>query len=264
LSVALSRIHESTVNLLALLVHSRNFTFTLKDTEPMRILIIEDEPRMLELLCKGLYESGFTVMTAADGEIGLAMATAHELDAIVLDIGLPKMNGYALMKALRERGCRTPVLMLTARDTEDDIIHGLGVGADDYLTKPFSFPELVARLQSITRRRRQVEETIHAGDLVIDPIRRTVMRKGESIELTRLEYQLLARLVQSMDQCVPRQTLMEFVWGKEHEVGSTALDVLMNALRAKVDARHSKKLIVTVRGFGYLFRRFRYAATEER
>ncbi len=230
----------------------------------MLILIIEDEPRMLELLSKGLYESGFTVMTAADGEIGLEKATAHELDAIVLDIGLPKMDGYALMQALRACERSTPVLMLTALDTEDEIIHGLDVGADDYLTKPFSFPELVARLQSLMRRRRQTDEAIHAGDLTIDPIQRTVSRQGNVIELTRLEYQLLARLIQSMDQCVPRQALLEFVWGKEHEVGSTALDVLMNSLRAKVDAPHSKKLIVTVRGSGYLLRRFRYAAKEAR
>ncbi|MGP8226388.1 MAG: response regulator transcription factor [Terracidiphilus sp.] len=230
----------------------------------MRILIIEDEPRMLELLCKGLYESGFTVMKAADGEAGLEMATAHELDAIVLDIGLPKMDGYALMKALRARARRTPVLMLTARDTEDEIIRGLEVGADDYLTKPFSFPELVARLQSITRRRKQQEDAIHAGDLVVDPIQRTVLRQGNVIELTRLEYQLLARLIQSMNQCVPRQALMESLWGKGHEVGSTALDVLMNSLRSKIDAPHSRKLIVTVRGSGYLFKRFRYAGQEER
>lgn len=230
----------------------------------MLILIIEDELRMLELLGKGLYESGFTVMTASDGETGLAMATAHKLDAIVLDIGLPKMNGYALMHALRAGGCRTPVLMLTARDTEDEIIRGLDVGADDYLTKPFSFPELVARLQTITRRRGQAEETIHAGDLVIDPMRRTVSREGTMIELTRLEFQLLSRLVQSMDQCVTRQTLMEFVWGKGYEVGATALDVLISSLRAKIDARHGRKLIVTVRGSGYIIRRFRYAAQEVR
>jgi DNA-binding response OmpR family regulator len=230
----------------------------------MRILIVEDEPRMLELLSRGLYEYGFTVMTASDGESGLTRSTTHELDAIVLDIGLPKMNGYALMQLLRAGGCRTPVLMLTARDTEDEIIRGLDVGADDYLTKPFSFPELVARLQSITRRREVAEDIVHAGDLVIDPIRRTVSRQGDGIELSRLEYQLLTRLVQSMDQCVPRQTLMEFLWGKGHEVGATALDVLMNSLRSKIDAPHGKKLIVTVRGSGYIFRRFRYAGLETR
>jgi DNA-binding response OmpR family regulator len=230
----------------------------------MRILIIEDELRMSELLCKGLYEHGFTVMSACDGETGLQMATAHELDAIVLDIGLPKMDGYQLMQALRARGCRTPVLMLTARDTEDEIIRGLDVGADDYLTKPFSFPELVARLQSITRRLDQAEVAIHAGDLVIDPIRRTVSRKGEAVELTHLEFQLLSRLVQSIDQCVPRQTLMEFVWGKDHAVGPTALDVLVNALRAKIDAPRSKRLIVTVRGSGYIFKRGMDAGKEAR
>ena len=128
----------------------------------MRILIVEDEPRMLELLRKGLYEHGYTVMTAADGETGLEMATAHEFDAVVLDIGLPKLDGFALMEALRARSRMMPVLMLTARDAEDDIIRGLDVGADDYLTKPFSFPELVARLQSITRqqprRRRRYDQ----------------------------------------------------------------------------------------------------------
>jgi len=113
----------------------------------MRILVVEDEPRMLELLRKGLYEHGFTVMPAADGELGLEMATSHPFDCIVLDIGLPRMDGFALIQALRDRASRTPVLMLTARDTEDDMIRGLESGADDYLTKPFSFPELVARIQ---------------------------------------------------------------------------------------------------------------------
>ena len=161
----------------------------------MRILIVEDEPRMLELLSKGLYEYGFTVMTAADGERGLEIATVHEFDSIVLDIGLPRMDGYALMKELRARSQATPVLMLTARDTEDDIIRGFDVGADDYLTKPFSFPELVARLQSITRHdREQGDGTIKAADVVIDTIRHTVTRNGNSVDLARLEFLLLTCL----------------------------------------------------------------------
>jgi DNA-binding response OmpR family regulator len=222
----------------------------------MRILIIEDEPRMLELLSKGLFESGVTVMTAADGETGLEMATVHDLDAIVLDIGLPKLDGYGLMQALRERKRLTPVLMLTAHDTEDEIIHGLDVGADDYLTKPFSFSELVARLQSITRRDREMADgTIKAGEVVVDPMRRTVTRSGKCIELTRLEFLLLARLVRSAGQCVPRQTLIESVWGADYEIGPTALDVLVNSLRAKIDAPYRKKLIGTVRGSGYIFQR---------
>lgn len=221
----------------------------------MRILIVEDEPRMLELLRKGLYEYGFTVMTASDGERGLEIATVHEFDSIVLDIGLPKMDGYALMKELRARAQMTPVLMLTAQDTEDDIIRGLDVGADDYLTKPFSFPELVARLQSITRHdREQGDGTIKASDVVIDTIRHTVMRNGNGIDLSRLEFLLLTCLVRRAGQCVPRQALMEFVWGADHSVGAGALDVLVNSLRAKIDAPPRKKLIGTVRGLGYVFK----------
>jgi DNA-binding response OmpR family regulator len=210
---------------------------------------------MLELLRKGLYEYGFTVMTAADGERGLEIATVHEFDSIVLDIGLPKMDGYALMKELRVRAQMTPVLMLTARDTEDDIIRGLDVGADDYLTKPFSFPELVARLQAITRHHReQGDGTIKAADVVIDTIRRTVTRNGNSIDLARLEFLLFTCLARRAGQCVPRQDLMECVWGSDHSVGAGALDVLVNSLRAKIDAPSRKKLIRTVRGSGYVFK----------
>jgi DNA-binding response OmpR family regulator len=221
----------------------------------MRILIVEDEPRMLELLRKGLYEHEFTVMTATDGETGLEMATAHELDAMVLDIGLPKLDGYALIQSLRAQARNTPVLMLTARDTEDDIIRGLDLGADDYLTKPFSFAELVARLQSITRHlRTEAATTIKSGDLTIDPIRRAVLRNGESTELTRLEVLLLTCLVENVGQCVPRKTLVEFIWGQGHAIGPGALDVLVSALRAKIDASSREKLIGTVRGSGYVFR----------
>jgi DNA-binding response OmpR family regulator len=220
----------------------------------MRILIVEDEPRMLELLRKGLYEHGYTVMTAADGEMGLEMATAHEVDAVVLDIGLPKLDGYALLRTLRTRTRRTPVLMLTARDTEDDIIRGLDVGADDYLTKPFSFPELVARLQSITRPNRKDTDNLDVSDVVVDQIRHTAARNKQSIDLTRQEFLLLTCLMRRAGQCVLRQTLMECVWGADHAVGASALDVLVNSLRAKIDAPFHKKLIGTVRGSGYIFK----------
>jgi DNA-binding response OmpR family regulator len=221
----------------------------------MRILIVEDEPRMSELLRKGLYEHGYTVMTATDGEAGLEIATVHELDAIVLDIGLPKLDGYALMQALRRRARTTPVLMLTARDTEEDIIRGLDVGADDYLTKPFSFPELVARLQSITRvHREESDVAIRAGDIVLDIMRHSVTRNNKSIDLTRIEFLLLTCLARQAGQCVPREVLTEFIWGKDHKVGSSALDVLVNALRTKIDTLNHKKLIVTVRGSGYIFK----------
>jgi two-component system copper resistance phosphate regulon response regulator CusR len=221
----------------------------------MRILVIEDEPRMLELLRKGLHECGYAVMTAADGETGLEIATAFQFDAIVLDIGLPRLDGYALMRAFRVRGRLTPVLMLTARDAEDDMIRGLDLGADDYLTKPFSFAELVARLQSITRPQRCAGDgTIEAGDVLIDPVRRSVTRNAKSVELTRQEFQLLNCLVRRAGECVPRRTLMEFVWGADCEIGSSTLDVLVNALRTKIDAPYPDKLIGTVRGTGYIFR----------
>jgi DNA-binding response OmpR family regulator len=220
----------------------------------MRILTIEDEPRMLDLLRKGLYEHGYTVMTASDGETGLEIATSFEFNAILLDIGLPRLNGYELIQALRSRNCQTPVLMLTARDTEDDIIRGLNLGADDYLTKPFSFPELVARLQSITRPSREETENLDVSDVVVDSIRRTAARNNQSIDLTRQEFLLLTCLMRRAGQCVLRQTLMECVWGADCAIGASALDVLVNSLRAKIDAPFHNKLIGTVRGSGYVFK----------
>jgi DNA-binding response OmpR family regulator len=222
----------------------------------MRILIIEDEPRMLELLHKGLYEHGYTIMTAADGESGLEIATSYIFDAIVLDIGLPRLNGYELMKLLRGQTSRTPVLMLTARDAEDDIILGLDLGADDYLTKPFSFPELVARLQSITRpSREETGSVLQAADIILDPNRHLVTRNSKNIDLTRQEFLLLSCLMRNAGQCVPKQTLVECVWGTEPTIGASALHVLVNSLRAKIDAPFHEKLIRTVRGSGYLFMR---------
>jgi DNA-binding response OmpR family regulator len=221
----------------------------------MRILIIEDEIRMLELLRKGLYEHDFAVMTAADGETGLEIATAHEFDTIVLDIGLPHLDGYGLIQVLRARGRTTPVLILTARDKEDDIIRGLDLGADDYLTKPFSFPELVARLQSLTRHHREkTDSPIAVGGAIVDVMRRTVTRNGQNIDLTRQEFLLLVCLAQRAGQCVSRQAAMNAVWGTEHPVGTSALDVLVNSLRSKFDVPFGEKLIGTVRGSGYIFK----------
>jgi two-component system copper resistance phosphate regulon response regulator CusR len=219
----------------------------------MRILVIEDEPRMLDLLRKGLQERDCAVMTAMDGDTGLEIATTYEFDAILLDIGLPRRDGFELMQALRERSCPTRVLMLTARDGEDNIIRGLDLGADDYVTKPFSFPELVARLQSITRPRRdEGNARIEAGDLVVDLIRRSVTRDSVGIDLTRSEFSLLVSLIRSAGRCVSRRSLMQGVWGSDPEVGQGALDVLVNSLRSKIDVPYRQKLIHTVRGSGYI------------
>lgn len=219
----------------------------------MRVLVMEDEPRMLELLRRGLQEHDCTVMTAMDGETGLEIASACEFDAILLDVGLPKRDGFEVVRVLRERACGTRVLILTARDAEDDIIRGLNLGADDYLTKPFSFAELVARLQSITRPHRDDRNgRIEVGDLVIDPTRRTVARDNDCIGLSRSEFSLLISLARYAGICVPRKSLMESVWGSDAEVGTGTLDVLVNALRSKIDAPYKRKLIRTVRGAGYL------------
>jgi DNA-binding response OmpR family regulator len=221
----------------------------------MRILVIEDELRMLELLRQGLYEAGHTVMTAADGDQGLDAALSHDFDAILLDIGLPRRDGYEVARILRERKRNIPILMLTARDTEDEIIRGLDLGADDFMTKPFSFPELVARLQAITRPSR--EDTggkVEVGDLVVESAKHTVTRAGKIIDLTRTEFALLGCLLRNAGKCVRRQALMDCIWGTGHDVGPGALDVLVNALRAKVDAPFPRKLIVTVRGEGYMLK----------
>ncbi len=208
---------------------------------------------MLELLRRGLQEHDCTVLTAMDGEGGLEIAASMEFDAVVLDIGLPLCDGYDVIRALRGRFCTTPVLMLTARDGEDDIIRGLDLGADDYLTKPFSFAELVARLQAITRRpRHEMNSAIQAGDLAVDVLKRSVSRGDRTIELSRSEFALLLLLVRSAGECVSRRSLMECVWGENPEVGSGALDVLVNSLRSKIDLSSRPKLIHTIRGSGYL------------
>lgn len=210
---------------------------------------------MLELLRQGLYEHGFTVMTAADGVAGLEIASTYKFAVVVLDIGLPYLDGYGVIKELRARACATPVLMLTARDAEDDIIRGLDLGADDYVTKPFSFPELILRLQSVTRPFREDREAmIGAGALVVDFGRRSVTRDNRKIELSRQEFLLLDALIRVPGQCVSRGQLMESIWGHNYAVGASTLDVLVNSLRGKIDGSFQRKLIGTVRGSGYFFR----------
>ncbi len=220
----------------------------------MRILVVEDEARMLELLRMGLYERGFSAMTACDAETGMEILSAHQFDAVVLDIGLPKLDGYGFTKAVRARGQMTPVLMLTARDSLDDIIQGLDLGADDYLTKPFSFDELAARLHSIARHHRhEGDSIIEVGDVRVDPMRHAVTRNMQSIDVTRLEYRLLVCLLRQAGKCVPRKTLIENVWGSTRNVESGTVDVLVNSLRSKIDVPFGERVIRTVRGAGYLF-----------
>jgi DNA-binding response OmpR family regulator len=210
---------------------------------------------MLELLRRGLTEEGHNVTCAADGTEGWELARAYEFDAMVLDVMLPKMNGFELAKRLRKERIATPVLMLTAKDSVPDVVRGLDAGADDYLTKPFSFNELMARLRAIQRRATsRPENRLQAGDLVLDPESREVSRAGIPISLTRTEYSLLERLMYRAGKAVPRRTLIESVWGFDREIEDNTLDAFVRLLRQKVDREGMPKLILTVRGTGYMIR----------
>jgi DNA-binding response OmpR family regulator len=221
----------------------------------MKILIVEDEARMADLLRKGLSEEGHTATCASDGAEGLALAKAYEFDVIVLDIMMPKLSGYDLAKRLRAEKVRTPILMLTARDSVPDIVKGLDLGADDYMTKPFSFEELVARMRAVKRRAIAAEDVhLRVGDLVLDPSSREVVRGEHRVSLTRTEYNLLERLMFRAGKVVSRRSLIESVWGFDREIEDNTLDAFMRLLRHKIDPPGRPKLIHTVRGVGYIIR----------
>jgi two-component system, OmpR family, copper resistance phosphate regulon response regulator CusR len=201
---------------------------------------------MLDLVCNGLREVGHTAMPASDGEVGLKLAMTHAFDSIVLDIGLPIHDGYSVARSIRARAS-IPILMLTARDREEDILRGFDHGADDYLTKPFSFRELLARLNVLAR----TGARFRPEELRLDASRLVVHRDRTSIQLTRNEYLLLAALHHYAGSPVDRHTLMKAVWGSLEATSDNALEVLVNGLRAKMDAPYSNKLLLTVRGVGY-------------
>ena len=207
---------------------------------------------MVALLRQGLEEEGYVVATALDGRTGLGVAESYDFEIIVLDVMLPGMNGYEIARRLRQRGCRTPILMLTARDSVPDIVEGLNQGADDYLTKPFSFEVLLARLRALIRRGPVPRPVmVQVGDLTLNPATRAVLRRGKAISLTRTEYSLLEFLMRRSGQVISRATLIEAVWGFEREIETNTLDAFISLLRAKVDSGHRDKLIHTVRGIGY-------------
>lgn len=195
------------------------------------------------------------VTCASDGAEGLALAKDYEFDIIILDVMMPKLSGYDVAKRLRAEKMRTPILMLTARDSVPDIVKGLDLGADDYMTKPFSFDELVARLRSVKRRALAAEDThLRVGDLVIDPAGREVRRGEERVLLTRTEYSLLERLMYRCGKVVSRRSLIESVWGFDRDIEENTLDAFMHLLRNKIDLPGRPKLIHTVRGVGYMIR----------
>lgn len=218
----------------------------------MKLLVVEDERRMLELLRRGLSEEGHSVACAVDGSQGLQMVRGNSFDVVILDVMMPKMNGFELAKRMRIENNCTPVLMLTARDSVPDIVHGLDLGADDYMTKPFSFDELLLRLRAVRRAAVATKRTLlQVGDLSLDPSTRDVYRNGMRLSLTRTEYSLLERLMRDAGKVVPRELLIA---SSGREMGSNTLDAFVRLLRNKVDGDDNvrRRLIHTVRGVGYV------------
>lgn len=219
----------------------------------MRILIVEDEVAMAQSLRDGLTAEGFAVDVAVDGEEGLWYAGEVDYDAIVLDLMLPKVNGYKVCAQLRERGDWTPILMLTAKDGHLDEAEGLDTGADDYLTKPFNFVVLLARLRSLLRRRgsdRPVQLAV--GDLELDPATRVVRRGDTVIDVTPREFAILEYLMVNVGEAISKQRLLEHVWDFDFDGGPNIVEVYVGSLRKKVDVPFGRQSIVTVRGAGYL------------
>jgi two-component system, OmpR family, response regulator len=218
----------------------------------MRILVVEDEVRVAAALKRGLQAEGYAVDVAADGSEGLWFARENGYDAIVLDIMLPKMNGYRVCAALRESGDWTPILMLTAKDGEYDEAEALDVGADDYLTKPFSYVVLVARLRALFRRAGRVHSVVYeAGDLRLDPSAHRAWRGDEEIRLTAREFAVLEFLIRHADQVVSKRALLEAVWDFDFEGDPNIVEVYIRHLRRKIDEPFMRNSIETIRGAGY-------------
>jgi len=221
----------------------------------MLILIVEDERKIASFIRKGLEAEGYTVDAAYDGEQGLALAEANDYDLILLDIMLPKLDGVTLCRELREEGKEIPILMLTAKDAVADRVQGLDSGADDYLTKPFAFDELLARVRALLRRGGpKTLPKLQMADLVLDPSTREVQRAGQLIQLTNLEYRLLHYLMQNTGRVLSRTLIEEHVWGSSFDSFTNAVDVYISKLRKKIDWGFDKELIYTVREIGYVLK----------
>ncbi len=217
----------------------------------MRILVVEDESKVASFIKKGLQEEGYAVDVAADGLEGLSMLEMNVYDAMILDLMLPKKNGIEVMREVRAKKMNVPVLMLTARDTLADKVMGLDAGADDYLTKPFAFQELLARLRSLLRRGKAEVAMLKIADLTLDPATRKVKRGEVELSLTAKEFSLLEYMMRNIGKPLSRTTLSEHVWDINFDRMTNVVDVYINFLRNKVDKGFDKKLIQTVRGVGY-------------
>ena len=220
----------------------------------MRILLVEDDPKVSAFILKGLKEEGYALDAYADGMDGAHWAVENEYDLIILDVMLPGMNGLDICRHIRAENKSTPVLMLTARDSSDDIVSGLDSGADDYLTKPFSFDVLLARVRALLRRAQQYRSaTLRIADLEMDPATRRVSRAGADIQLTGKEYAMLEYFMRNPGIVLSESRIIEHVWDMNHDSMTNTVNVYIHHLRNKIDRGQSRRLIHTIRGAGYLF-----------
>jgi len=217
----------------------------------MHILLVEDEAKVARFIKEGLTAEGYEVEIAADGKSGEKKALDGDFDLILLDVLLPKKNGFEVLHALRSSGLRTPIMMLTARSATEDVVQGLDHGAEDYLTKPFAFNELLARIRSLLRRERQSPTVYRLADLHLNTMTRKATRGGTVIELTAREFALLEYLMRHPHKLVTRQQLAKEIWGFNFDPGTNIIDVYINHLRKKIDQGFEKKLLHTERGKGY-------------
>lgn len=219
----------------------------------MRILIIEDEAKTLKYLTKGFTENGFIVDGSTRSDEGMSLAESKDYDLIILDVMLPERDGFSLLGEFRKRGKQTPVLFLTARDSVEDKVRGLQLGADDYLVKPFAFSELLARIQTILRRgQNRPLEVFKIADLEMDFLKHKVLRNGKKVELTGKEFLLLSFMARRAGEVLSRTVLAEQVWDMNFDSDTNVVDVAVRRLRSKVDEPFEKQLIHTVRGMGYV------------
>jgi heavy metal response regulator len=221
----------------------------------MRILVVEDEKKVARFIQQGLEEEHYSVDVAYDGENGAAMAESQNYDLLILDVMLPTMSGIDVTRRLRDRKITTPILMLTAKAATEDKVAGLDIGADDYLTKPFAFAELLARVRSLLRRGSLEKSTIlTCADLELDTVSHRAKRSGRSIDLTAKEYALLEYFLRNKDRVLSRTIISEHIWEYNFDTGTNLIDVYVNHLRNKIDSGFERRLIHTVRGVGYVLK----------
>jgi DNA-binding response OmpR family regulator len=221
----------------------------------MRLLLVEDQPKVASFIRRGLEEEHYAVDVASKGNDALDLLAVNTYDLVILDLMLPDISGFDVCKELRQQGLSVPVLMLTARDALDEKVAGLDAGADDYLTKPFAFPEFLARVRALLRRREDVKTTkLQIADLVLDTASHEVTRGGKIIQLASKEYAVLEYLMRHAERVVTRTMMLEAVWGYDFDPGSNVVDVYIRYLRRKLDDPYPVKLLETIRGTGYRLR----------